>query len=188
MEYFVIILDQGEYSDRTMTNLFLVETQELAESLVDSLKKASEYVAQFRKNELHMWNTLYDLQRPQPSQPSHPARKTGPLPKPPEHLRSLSKKEKRANDYYQAFIKELRLWEDVNMQELDEIRRIDDAYFVLSNQWYKDKRDAEKLYLAEQLEPNLKSFFPDAYCEKLTPYVSSDEYSTEFSYDRLEVL
>lgn len=185
MKYFVIIVTNGEYSDQTVTNLFLVETEQTAEQLTTILQEATEYYHHFRDNEQRTFREEYQEKNPEPSRMTLP-REPRYQPQAPAHLRHLPKKERRELPEYKAFLKVLREYE----AETDTIRAAENLVYNTwreeHTQWTLAYAAAEKKYLDEQLWPSIRSLFPEKYTQ-LSDYVRCG-YDPRFSYQEIEVL
>lgn len=185
MKYFVIIVTNGEYSDQTVNNLFLVETEQVAAQLTAALQEATEYYHHFRDNEQRAFREAYQAKNPEPSRMTLP-REPRYQPQAPAHLRHLPKKERRELPEYKAFLKALREYE----AETNTIRAAENLVYntwrAEHEQWTLEYSKAEKQYLDEHLWPAIRSLFPEKYAQ-LYEHVKCG-YDPRFSFQEIEVI
>lgn len=141
MKVYIVISENGEYSDYTMENIVVFSELDQAKELLSAIEAARNLWLEF-STKLNSWKNNYEQENPYPAFPVKPNH--APQPTPPAHLSGLGKKDKQEYPEYKFFLSCLKKWQSEHNAVLDAYRKKEKEH----NEQYWNR--SEKMKQAEQ--------------------------------------
>lgn len=184
---YAIYCETGAYSGYSRSNIFLVETEELADQFVT----AYNYIARTVEHDFPIWQKEWLAAHPQPTYfySAQLKLKLPEQPTPDPFLKTLSKKDRAVHPLQTYFKKQLEDWNLTSKQ----MRERHATQHVRSNEphkaWCLEQSQAKQTYLDVKVHDMMVACLGvhEAH-EQVETWIKSNWDNMNFNFDELEVV